>query len=429
MLLGAGALAGAGLGGASLGNRTSAWAESSPFVPEKGARLKLLRWQRFVKSEDDAFRRLVAAFTVATGVPVDIGSAPNLETSLKAQMIADIGAGADLVWSNQADAHLYPDKLVDLSDVAGHLEGKLGGWYEIAHEYGTHNGRWICLPVALTGNAMTYRISWLRAAGFDSFPTNLQDFLLLAQALKRIGHPMGLSLGPSITDGNCWTHWLLWQFGAAVFDEANRPTIRSPETLAALEYARELYPNFIDGTLTWIDTSNNNAFLSGAIACTNNPISTYAELVAMRHPMADDTDHAVFPLGPLGKPAELNVMRPLMLFRHTRFPNAAKAFMTFLMERAHYGDYLESAVGYLSQTLKGYEALPMWTEDPKRLVFRDAAARSRSFAYKGKLGYPAAAILSDQIVLQMFAEAASRQTTPEQAIIRADQRIAQYLAT
>ena len=42
-----------------------AWAQSSPWKPEQGAQLSLLRWKYFVQSEDDAFVALVDAFTKA----------------------------------------------------------------------------------------------------------------------------------------------------------------------------------------------------------------------------------------------------------------------------------------------------------------------------------------------------------------------------
>jgi multiple sugar transport system substrate-binding protein len=428
-LLGAGAFLGTAFGGSDLSDWARAWAAEQPFVPEKGATLRLLRWRRFVQSEEDAFKRMVGAFTTASGVPIEISNAPNLQLSVKAAMAASMGSGPDLVWSINADAHLYPDKLLDLGDVADHLGRTLGGWYQIALDYGMHDGRWICLPVALSGNYMTYRVSWLKQSGFYTFPTTMDGFLLLAKQLKRNKHPMGLSLGASVSDGNAWVHWLLWQFGGSVFDEANHTTINSPETVAALEYARELYPNFVDGTLSWIDNSNNKAFAAGEIGCTNNPISIYTELAAAHNPMAADTDHALYPIGPLGQPAELHVMRPMMAFKHTRFPNAAKAFMAFMMEHPNYDNLLQGAVGYLSHTLKAYETLPVWIEDPKRTVFREAAARCRSFAYKGKLGYAAAAILSDQIVLQMFADAASGQRTPKEAVERAEQRVVRYLGS
>ena len=70
----------------------------------------------------------------------------------------------------------------------------------------------------------------------------------------------------------------------------------SPETLKALEYAKELYANFIPGTLSWLDPNNNKAFLDGQISLTNNGISIYYAAKNSPDPklkeMAADINHA-----------------------------------------------------------------------------------------------------------------------------------------
>ena len=73
LMHGSGALAAAGaLTGPALLDWATAWAQSAPWKPEKGAELSLLRWKYFVQSEDDAFVALIDAFTKATGVKVSI---------------------------------------------------------------------------------------------------------------------------------------------------------------------------------------------------------------------------------------------------------------------------------------------------------------------------------------------------------------------
>ena len=49
----------------------------------------------------------------------------------------------------------------------------------------------------------------------------------------------------------------------------------------------------------------------------------------------------------------------------------------------------------------------MWTDDPKRTVFRDAAKRTLTAGYKGSVGEKAAAGLADFIVLDMSANYAT----------------------
>ncbi|HUB94734.1 MAG TPA: ABC transporter substrate-binding protein [Stellaceae bacterium] len=429
VILGAGALASSALLGApGLGGDSRAWAANQPFQPEKGAKLRLLRWSGFVQTgpEEAAFARQINAFTATTGVDVAISYAPLDHVPYKAMLAANIGAGPDLIWSLNDDAHLIPDKLVDVTDVANHLGSRLGGWYPVAKDYGVYEGHWICLPFAIKGYCLNYRISWLADAGFDQFPTDLDDFMRLAKRLKQRNRPIGLALGDAPSDANNWCYWLLWAFDGGVADRDGRVIINSPETIRALEYVRELYPHMVDGTLSWSDRDNNGAFLTGRVSCTNNPIVDYNKLVAEGNPMAADIDHAVFPLGRSGIPAEYQIMYPMMLFKYSRYPSAAKALMTFLMERPHYDAWLHDAAGYLTQTLRAYESDPVWTEDPKRTVFREVAARSQSFAFPGLLCPAASAVLADLIVVRMFAGAAAGRETPKAAAEAAEKRIVRH---
>ena len=88
-------------------------------------------------------------------------------------------------------------------------------------------------------------------------------------------------------------------------DDHNNVAIDSPETVAALEYAKQLYPTFIDGVLSWNDRSNNKAFLADQISLTLNGISIYT--VAKNSPepalnaIAKDMDHANMPIGVVGQ--------------------------------------------------------------------------------------------------------------------------------
>ena len=69
---GTAAAAAGALTGPALLEWAKAWAQSAPWKPEKNAQLSMLRWKYFVQSEDDAFVKLIEAFTQATGVKVNI---------------------------------------------------------------------------------------------------------------------------------------------------------------------------------------------------------------------------------------------------------------------------------------------------------------------------------------------------------------------
>ncbi len=97
------------------------------------------------------------------------------------------------------------------------------------------------------GNAIVYRDSWVKEAGFSEFPKDTAGFLELCKALQKTGHPAGFTHGHGVGDGNNYAHWLLWSHGGKMVDESGKVVINSPETLKAIEYAQELYKTFIPG--------------------------------------------------------------------------------------------------------------------------------------------------------------------------------------
>ncbi len=403
-----------------------AWAEEQPFKPEKGARLRFLRWGKFLDAEDKATTANIEAFAKATGVDVAIQNEWQDDIQTKAAVAANTGAGPDIVWALHTTPHLFPDKLVDLSDVADYLGGKYGGWYPVVEQYGRHDGRWIGIPSIVIGNVPTYRMSMVKAAGFDAFPADTDGFLKLCQNLKKNGTPAGFTFGRAPNDGNVWCHWLVWAFGGRMIDENNRVVIAGKETAQALDYARAVYETMIPGTVSWSDASNNSAFLSGQISATGNSVSIYGKALQDKMEMAQDINHAFFPVGPVGKPAEMHLFYPLMVFNYTKFPNAAKAFVAFMMEAPQYDQLLERSIGYITQTLRAYEANPVWKGDPKISLFRDCTARARSIAYAGQLGTPAAAVLADYVLVDMVQEAVTGQSSPADAMTKAQRRAERF---
>jgi multiple sugar transport system substrate-binding protein len=421
----------AALGGAAafggLDGFAKAWAQDAQWKPEAGAKLNVLRWKRFVPAEDDAFMAMVAAFSKATGVEVNITNESFDDIQPKASVAANTGQGPDLVWGLHSLPHLFPDKVADLTDVADYLGKKYGGWVPAAEGTCKKSGKWIGIPVAFNGGYMNYRIKAMNDAGFKEFPKDTAGFLELCKAMKAKNTPSGFAMGHATGDGNAWLHWILWSHGAYLIDKDNKVSINSTETVKSLEYCKALYETFIPGTASWNDSSNNKAFLSGELFLTANGISIYAAAQAdaakgdaKMKAIADDMDHAVFPVGPVGKPQELQLCFPILQFQYTKVPNAGKAFIAYMMEAAQYGPWLSAAVGYLTQPLNDYEKLPFWTADPKRTVFRDVAKRSLTAAGIGTMDEKAASAIADFIVVDMYASYCTGGTDIKGAIAQAE---------
>jgi len=399
------AVAAGALTGPALLDWAKAWAQTAPWKPEKGATLSLLRWKYFVQSEDDQFVKLIDAFTQATGVKVTISRESYEDVQPKASVAANTGAGQDMFWGLYSLPHLFPQKCLDVTDVADYLGKKYGGWVESAQKYGKSGNKWIAIPVCYSGNMLNYRIDASNKAGFSKFPTKTDEFLEYAKAMKKNNTPGGFALGHASGDGNAWVHWCLWSNGGNVVDKNDKVIINSPETEKALTYSKQLFENMIPGTASWNDASNNKAFLAGEIYWTGNGISIYA--AAKKDPtkndIAKDMDHAVWPIGPAGKPTELHLMYPILAMTYTKYPQACKALMAFMLEADQFNKWLEASQGYLTHCLNAYDKNPIWTSDPKNTVFGEAAKRTLTAGGLGSVGEKAAAAISDFVVLDMFA--------------------------
>jgi multiple sugar transport system substrate-binding protein len=420
-----------GTAAATAGMEAQAQGADLKLTPEKGATLRVLRPSKFVQGDETLWLENSAKYEKATGVKIITESVSFEDLRPKAAVAANVGKGPDVVFGWYDDAHQYPDKLLDLNDVADYLDKKYDGWYDSCKKFGMRGKRWIAMPLGAAGGRIVYRQSHVKAAGFDSVPTDYAGFLKLCQALKAKNTPAGFALGHAVGDANTWWHSILWGHGGKMVDDKDQVVINSPETVAALEYAKQLYETFIPGTLSWNDVSNNKAFLDGQLSLTNNGISIYYasknSTDATIKALADDIQHApTFPVGKSGKPTELHLTVPAMVFKYTKYKNAAKDYIRFMFEREQYEPWNTASIGYWSHPLKAYEKLPVWTADPKNTPYRDIMKNMLWPSYSGSLGYASASCMADYILVDMFASACNGSKSPKDAAADAQKRAERY---
>src|SRR5579875_2498005 len=381
----------AAAGGAALAGipeETLAAAEASPFKPEKGARLQLLRWTQFVGGDRTAWEANTQKFTRVTGIPVQIQWLNWDDISSKAALMAQINSGPDIVMGWDSDPFFYPEKLVDVSDVVNYLEKRAGYTYPVARQYSYSSAdkRWLAVPVGVPGNAMAYRKDWMEQAGFHSFPNDLEGMLKLSQAMKKQGHPTGFTLGHATGDGNGWPHWILWAFGGKQVNPDNSPAIDSPETQASIDYVRELYETMIDGVASWNDASNNQAFLAGQISLTMNGISIWYVAKEKYPKIYEVCYNALPPEGPVKQRTQFSTYTHMWIWKYSRYPNAAKEYIRFMLEHAQADPWVTAMIGYVTPAYRGFSKLPVWTSNPNVTPFRDVLDGARFDGWPGTPG-------------------------------------------
>ncbi len=419
----------AGVGAAALAGGFPALAgaaDASPFKPEKGASLQLLRWTGFVKADDIIWAENTKKFTAATGVNVQIQSLSWPDVTPKAALAAQVGSGPDIIMGWNDDPFVYPDKLVDMSDVVDHMGKTHGGWYDNARSYCYDQDvkRWVALPVGCTGNAINYRKSWAKEAGFNEFPKDLDGLLKLARGMKKNGHPTGFALGHAVGDANSWTHWILWAFGGKQANPDNSIAINSSETEHALDYAKQFYETMISGVSGWLDPSNNQAFLSGQIGMTMNGISIWYVAKNDFPAIFPDCANAIPPMGPVKQHTVSNNFTSAFVFKYSKYPNAAKAYLAFMLDQAQAAPWVTGMLGYVTPALKGYADLPIWTSNPNITPYRDVLQGAKYDGYNGRPGKAAAQALDEFVVSDMFADVCVNNMSPKDAMKKAEQKLA-----
>ena len=142
--------------------------------------------------------------------------------------------------------------------------------------------------------------------------------------------------------------------------------------------------------------------------------------------LAADIYHAPMPVGPVGRHTELNPFTPGFVFKYTKYPNAAREYLRFMLEKDQYEAWQKASIGYVQQPLKAYRSNPIWTVDPKHTPFRDIPERTLDNGYAGALGTASAGVMADYVMVNMVAEAASGAVSPADAAARAEKRAKRY---
>ena len=325
----------------------------------------------------------------------------------KASVAANTGAGPDLFWGLYSLPHLFPQKCLDVTDVADYLGKKYGGWVPTRGDLRQGHRQQVDRHTDLLQrqpDELPRRARCKRPAS-RNFPATTDEFLEYAKATKAEQHARRHGVRPCLGR----RQWLDPLVPVVARRQRGRREdkviINSPETEKALNYAKALYGSMIPGTASWNDAFNNKAFLAGEIHWTNNGISIYAAATARPQPEGDRRRYG----------SRLHAGRP------GRQADRAASAVSDPGDELHqvsaglqsadgvhagsrqFQQWLEGSVGYLTHCLNAYDANPVWTADPKRTVYRDVAKRTLTAGGLGSVGEKAAAAIADFVLVDMFA--------------------------
>jgi multiple sugar transport system substrate-binding protein len=397
----------AALGGtaALLGARTGHAAGKLSFMHESS----------FISAYDDFFKKtLVPGYQKAAGVDVDyqLISVGSLQTRMATA--AETGNGPDITLTFFNWPFLFDDKLVDVSDIAEGIGKKNGGWYDSAKEAVIVNGKWKAIPFGNVGQLMNWRSDWFGEVGIKDFPDTWDGLLEAGIKLKKAGHPFGFELGHGFGDNHGWLYPLLWSYGAReVEPDGKTIVIDSDETARAIDYCRKLFQQtMLEDCLGWTDPSNNKAWMSEQISCTNNAESILWFAKKQFPDIGKVTQQSLNPQGPKGR---FHILAPWSHAIYTFSPNiqAAKDFLVWLNEPKQIEGWYASADSYYAPYLHAYDDAPLWHVEPRILPYRDSLKTSHLPGWPAPIGRAQAEAVAKYVVVDMFAKACTGKATKD----------------
>ena len=405
----------------------------------QGTTVHWLRWADFVPSSDQLLKNKIAPeCEKALGIKLNVETINGNDLQARITAAVQSGTGPDIVCAFNNWPQLYIESLADVSDVAPQIGKSQGGYYEVSRIVATMGNKWIGVPWCVVGGLLAYRKSWFEGIGYSAgkFPQTWDEYREAGKKLKAQGHPFGQTLGHTFGDAPGFWYPFLWSWGGKEVEKDGKTVVlNSKETVESVKFAVALWKEAHDeGGLSWDDSSNNRAFLSGTISCTDNGASIYLEskkkpdsyLTEKGIPLKDDILHALPPKGPAGR-----FIYPLtmtnMLMGYSKNQKPAKDFLRWISSKEIFDQWFTSQQGFTDGPTKDWENHKVWSIDPVMRPFREIASNGRLVGYAGPPNRAAAEALTKYIIVDMYAKAVQGMA-PGEAVKSAHQELAKIYA-
>ena len=343
-------------------------APGSGAVTVEGA-LWILQQKDYHPDYNDFVRAKVTEYAAQQDWPLDIsyiaGFASGTGEVEKIAAAVQAGNPPDLVLHTFAVTQLRNLYVIQpVTDLVQQIEALYGPAAPYLYQTMFLDEQWWAVPYHQRAGGGYYRRDIFDAAGIDLQEVRRYD--VLREKTLEVSDPDNEIFGWGITvnrsgDGNSIINRIKTGWGAAWQDETGQfIRTNSPEMIEAMNFIKDIYTNeqwapmLPPGVLAWNDTSNNEAYLGGKIAYTENAGTVFAKAVIDKNPVADLTNYLKPPGGPVIQEFQTVPSKNWYFLRGAANTAAAKQLaLDFTADLDRMEDMLKSAPAY---------AIPAYTD-------------------------------------------------------------------
>jgi hypothetical protein len=394
--------------------------------------LKILMWSHFVPRHDKWFDKFAQDWGKKVGVDVTVDHID--VTGITTRIASEISAGS----GHDAIQFIGPlpqfeQSVVDMADLTKEAGRRWGEQIELClrcsenpttKKFFAYSPGWVPDP----GN---YRKSMWEKAGFPNGPSTWDE---LKEGGSKIKSDQGIQLGIGMSqeiDSDMVGRSLLWSYGGAEQDENENLAINSPETIAAVQFMKELFEGAMtDEVFAWNPASNNQGLVGGKLSYIVNSISAYRTTQKVNPQQANDTFFVKALEGPADALAAQHVMYNWIVPEHAENPDAAQEFLLHYTEnhaRATWESELYDFPAYPKQVPQLNDWLdndPFGSEPADKLsVLKDALDWSTNVGRPGNSNTAIGEVFGTFIIPNMYARAARGKQSPEESVAQAESQM------
>jgi maltose-binding protein MalE len=432
----AAALLAACSGGESDSPQSAAPTEEAPEVTfsdpatQLSGDLRLLMWSHFVPAHDEWFDTFAQDWGEQVGVNVTVDHID--VTTIPARISSEIGSGEghDLIQFIATLSQFEPS-VNSMSDLMDEANSRFGEQLELCQKssFNPTTENYYAYAPAWSPDPGDYRKSLWEEAGFPDGPASWDDLLEGGSKIFSDQNiQMGLGMSQEI-DSNMYARALIWSYGGAEQDENETVTLMSDQTIAAVEYAKELFENAMtEEVFAWNPASNNEGLIAGQLSYILNSISAWRTAQESIPDIAKDVFFVPALEGPERQLAAQHVMYNWITPKFSENFDAAQEFLlhyTANLPRAAYESKLYDFPGYPEQVPQIEDWLdedPFTIEgdDPTKLQpLKTAIDWSTNLGYPGPASPAIGEINGTFILPNMLARVARGNQEPEESVEQA----------
>jgi multiple sugar transport system substrate-binding protein len=226
----------------------------------------------------------------------------------------------------------------------------------------TVNGEVMAMPMVTFPHVVWYRKDLFEQAGLQP-PKSWADILAAAKALNKPPDQYGIVLYADQVDPHILVE-VMASFGASMLDENLNVAINSPETVAALNYWKELWQYTTPDAISKGNLDQRLVFSSGGGAIIPTQISMVGGLIKEDSKVKPDQVATVPVPNDAGKrPVIINDVISLSIPKGAKHPEAAKKFLECWFSPDEYAKFVSMTnVGHLpTENQAGAPDSAYWT--------------------------------------------------------------------